>query len=830
MNFKKITTAVCLCCAIVTGMAQNKSKLSIPKDREIEKKVEKKISTMSLDDKIGQMIQLEIDMVLFADPNYSVQTLMKLREHDLAATIKQFGLENAYDSHAMAGNTQADYQFYLLSKAIANKQGYRLDVPKLDTAFAKYRVGSFLNAFGSIAADTQLWNTAINQIQRQSIKILGVPCLYGLDQVHGTTYTKGGTLFPHHIGMVATFNRDLAKRMGEICAYETRACGVPWIFGPNLDLGRKASWSRQYEGIGEDSYLGGMMGAAYLHGLQGNDPNHVDQYHVGTCLKHYFAYGVPDNGIDRTPANVTEQDLREKYFAPFMNAFRNGALSVMTNSSLVNGLNGVANHEFLTNWLKRDLNWDGMIITDWGDIENLRVRDHIAASKEDAIKMAVNAGVDMIMVPSEYGYGALLKKLVNDNEVSIGRINDAVKRVLRLKHRLGLFENPYSESKEYPLFGSKEHRVVSKQMALESEVLLKNENNTLPLKQGSKILVCGPNANSMRCLNGGWSYSWQGNKVETFTTSYNTILKALQNKFGNESIVYEPGVTYDETGDWQKENTPEIGKALHAAANAEYIIVCVGENSYAETTGNINDLNLSKNQKELVLAMEATGKPVIMVLNEGRPRLINELVQGAKSIIDIMLPGNDGGDALADLIAGDANFSGRLPFTYQSYPNSMTTYDFKVCESRGTMSGTYNYEAHTNVQWWFGDGLSYTKFTYSDFKVNKHNFTADDELTFTVNVKNVGDRTGKEAVLLFSSDVFASLIPDNRRLRGFEKIELQPGEMKTVNFTMKGSDLAFVGSDGKWVLEKGDFTMRVGKQHLQIACTRDHTWDSPNIH
>lgn len=829
MNFKEITTVLYLCCGIITSTAQIQIKPSVPKDIEIEKKVENQISKMSLEDKIGQMIQLEIDMVTYVDPTFSIQALMNMQNKDLASTIKKFGLESEYDSNKLVGNKQAGYQFYLLSKSIAGKQGYKLDLNKLDTTFVKYRVGSMLNAFGSRAADYKMWNNAIQQIQDHSKKILNIPCLYGLDQVHGTTYTKGGTLFPQHIGMVATFNRDLAKRMGEVCAYETRACGIPWIFCPDLDLGRKASWSRQYEGIGEDPFLGSIMGISYLNGLQGNDPNHVDKYHVGTCLKHYLGYGVPDNGIDRTPANITEQDLREKYFAPFMNAFRNGALSVMTNSSLLNGMNGVANYSYLTNWLKRDLNWDGMIITDWGDIENLRVRDHIASSQKEAIKLAINAGVDMMMVPSEYSYGSLLKELVNDGEVSIDRIDDAVKRVLRLKYRLGLFEVPCTEIKDYPLFGSEEHAEVSKQMAIESEVLLKNDDNILPLKAGSKILVCGPNANSMRCLNGGWSYSWQGDRVDSFTTSYNTILEAFQNKFGKKYITYEPGVTYNEKGDWQSENTPEINKTLNAAANVDYIIVCVGENSYAETTGNINDLNLSKNQKDLVMAMEGTGKPVILVLNQGRPRLINELVPGAKAIVNIMLPGNYGGDALVDLLSGDANFSGRLPFTYQSYPNSMTTYDFKVCESRGTMSGAYNYEAHTNVQWWFGDGLSYTSFKYSDFKVNKHDFILGDELTFSVNVKNVGSRAGKEVVMLFSSDLVASLIPDNRRLRAFDKIELQPNEIKTVSFKLKASDLAFVGNDGKWLLEKGDFNMSVGKQNLIITCTQDYKWDTPNI-
>lgn len=833
MKLKDLTTILFTCCIIFCSYAQHKP--SIPENPEIEKKVETLIDRMSLEEKIGQMIQLEVNMVAYIAPEYSTEALLKKSEKELAAIIEQFDLKPYYDSKNMIDAhgrplPEAGYLFYTLSQSINSKLGFKLDPNKLDEAFGKYHVGSLLNMLGgSHASDVATWHNAIKQIQQSSLQHSDIPCLYGLDQVHGTTYSKGGTLFPHHIGMVATFNRGLAKRMGEICAYETRACGVPWVFCPNLDLGRKPSWPRQYEGVGEDPYLASEMGVSYLAGLQGDDPNHVDKYHVGTCLKHYFGYGISDNGIDRTPANITEQDLREKYYAPFLQAFRQGALSAMTNSSILNGMNGVANKRYLTNWLKEDLNWDGVIVTDWGDIENLRLRDRIALTKKEAIMMAVNAGVDMMMVPSEYTYGALLKELVEEGAVSEERINDAAKRVLRLKYRLGLFDMPHTDMEDYPLFGSLEHAAVAKQMALESEVLLKNENNILPLKQGKKILVCGPNANTMRGLNGGWSYSWQGNNVEDFTSSYNTILDAMRNKFGEKNIIYEPGVTYNEKDDWYVENIPEIEKVVEKAKEADYIVVCVGENSYAETTGNINDLNLSPNQKDLVRMLEKTGKPVVLILNQGRPRLIYDIVSCARAIVNIMLPGNYGADALADLLAGDENFSGRLPFTYPSYPNSFTTYDYKVCENRETMPGIYNYEASTNVQWWFGEGLSYTTFDYSNFKVNKAHFTAADELIFTVDVKNTGKFKGKEVVMLYSSDLFASLIPDNRRFRAFEKIELKPGETQTVSLKIKATDLAFVNAEGKWVLEVGDFTMMVGSESLTITCTEDYYCTTSNI-
>lgn len=809
----------------------------LPKDAAIEAKVQAQLQKMTLEEKIGQMVELEINMITYNDPTYSMQKIMFMDEKELDQTIRKFGLQNQYKASELVAKTPEDRQnmqkmiaLYGLSNAITSKLPFKIDEVALDSVINKYKVGSILNAPRTTAQTPEVWNYVVKTIQDASMKGLGIPDIYGLDQMHGTTYTAGGTLFPSAINMAATFNRDLTFKMGEIVAYETRACNVPWIYGPDIDLARNQAWSRQYEGFGEDVYLSSEMGRAAVRGMQGTDPNHIDKYHVASTLKHYFAYGVPNNGLDRTPAILSDQELREKQFAPFLAAFKEGALSIMTNSSIVNNMNGVANRRFLTDWLKRDLNWDGMIVTDWADIENLRTRDHIAATQKEAIQMAINAGVDMMMVPSQFTYNALLKQLVEEGGVSMDRINDATARVLRLKYRLGLFDTPNTLKEDYPKFGSAEFAAYSRQAALESEVLLKNENNILPLQKGKKILVAGPNANSMRTLNGGWSYTWQGDGAgrEEFTGKYNTIYEALQNKFGKKNVTLVEGVRY-EGGNWQDEVADGIDAAVKAAAGVDYIVVCVGENTYAETTGNIADINLSANQKELVKALAATGKPVVMVLNEGRARTIYDIEPLVQGIVHTLLPGNYGGDALAELLAGDANFSGRLPYTYSSKPNAFVNYDYKACEVRGTMSGVYDYDAKTYEQWWFGAGLSYTTYEYSNLKASKTEFTKDDILTFTVDVKNTGKMAGKEVVMLYSSDLYASLMPDNKRLRAFEKIELQPGETKTVSLKVKASDLAFVGANNQWTLEAGDFNIIVGKQILPIKCLGTYSWPTPNI-
>lgn len=747
---------------------------AIPHDEAIEQQIAERMSKMTLDEKIGQMLQFSVDQVTLEYPQ-------------------------------------------------GQSGPFRLDEEKLNRLLGKYHIGSILNMLGGEASTPEVWRKTIAQIQKANKKYTDIPVLYGLDQVHGTTYTAGGTLFPQHIGMTATFNPALAKQMGQITAYETRACDVNWIFCPDLDLGRKPSWPRCYEGMGEDPLLAAVMGEAYLEGLQGQDPNHIGKYNVGTTLKHYMAYGTPDNGIDRTPANVSLQDLREKYFEPFRRVIKHGALGVMTNSSILNGMNGCANKELLTNWLKRDLNWDGMIITDWADAENLRLRDHIAVDKKEAIELTVNAGADMLMVTSDTAYFSLLKQLVLERKISMERIDDAVSRVLRLKYRLGLFSQKAARAKDYPEFASEEHQAVARRTAVESIVLLKNDNDLLPLKKGQKILVCGPNANTMRGLNGGWTYTWQGSNNEKFTTAYKTIFQALAEKLGQENVRLAEGVSYNNKGNWQDEFAEGIDSTVEAARNCDVIVACIGENSYSETTGNILDDNISDNQRRLVEALAKTGKPIVLILNEGRPRIIHSLVPKAGAIVDVMLPGNYGGEALALLLSGEENFSGKLPFTYPSFVNAFTTYDFKVCERRDVMPGVYDYWADTNVEWWFGDGMSYTTFAYSNLRANRTTFGHDDTLTFSVDVTNTGRRDGKEVVMLFSSDLAArDVIPGNRRLRAFEKVNLKPGEKKTITFKLHARDLAYVNRSGQWVMEKGEYKMTIGDQSIMINAMQDH--------
>ena len=779
-NFKKLALASVLCTGVCLTAGGQKPAPAIPSDPVIEAHIQKWLKKMTLEEKIGQMCEITIDVV-------------------------------------------SDFE-------ASKKNGFTLNPAMLDTVIGKYKVGSLLNVPLSVAQKKEKWAEAIKQIQDLSMKEIGIPCIYGVDQIHGTTYTLDGTMFPQGINMGAAFNRELTEKAAAISAYETKAGCIPWTYAPVVDLGRDPRWSRMWENYGEDCYVNAEMGKASVRGFQGSDPNHIGEYNVAACMKHYMGYGVPVSGKDRTPSSISRSDMREKHFAPFLAAIRQGALSVMVSSGVDNGIPFHANRELLTEWLKEDLNWDGMIVTDWADINNLCTRDHIAATKKEAVKIAINAGIDMSMVPYEVSFCDYLKELVQEGEVPMSRIDDAVARVLRLKYRLGLFENPYWDIKKYNKFGSEEFARVALQAAEESEVLLKNEGNILPLAKGTKILLAGPNANSMRCLNGGWSYSWQGHLADQCAGAYNTIYESLCNKYGKENIIYEPGVTYApyKNDNWWEENQPEIEKSVAAASRADVIIACIGENSYCETPGNLSNLTMSENQRNLVKALAATGKPVILILNQGRPRIINDIVPLAKAVINVMLPGNYGGDALANLLAGDANFSGKMPFTYPKYINALANYDYKPCENMGQMGGNYNYDSVMDVQWEFGFGLSYTTYSYSNLKVDKTSFTADDVLTVSVDVTNTGKVAGKESVLLYSKDLVASSTPDNIRLRNFEKIELNPGETKTVTMQLKGSDLAFVGYDGKWRLEKGDFKLKCGNQWTDIQCSETKVWDTPN--
>ena len=821
-----LLTTMFLGCTMVAAQAQ---KPAIPRDAALEAKVEKTLAKMTLDEKIGQMLELNIDVM----GKMRVENA-KVDREKVRSVLQQYGTGQA-ELEKLLKMTDEQIIDRLGSYPIDIYQGdtkrvWKLNETMLDTLISKWKVGSILNAPGTRAPSVEQWQKWIRLIQEKSMKYLGIPDIYGLDHNHGVTYTQGGTLFPQPINMGATFNTDLVRIGAEITAYESRAANCPWVYNPVVDLSRDPRWPRVYESFGEDAILNSKMVVAEIQGYQGNDPNHIDRYHVGTSTKHYFAYGAPWTGKDRTPAYLSPQMIREKYFEPFKEAALAGTLTMMVNSASVNGVPLHASYEYLTKWLKEDLQWDGFLVTDWADINNLYSREKVAKDKKDAIRIAINAGIDMSMDPYNVEFCILLKELVNEGKVPMSRIDDAVRRILRAKYRLGLFDEPNTGGKGFEKFGCDEFAQASLKAAEESEVLLKNEGNILPLKPANrKILLTGPNANQMRCLHGGWSYTWQGSKAEDLSEKYNTIYEALCNKYGKENIILDQGVTYDEGKAYYDENEPQIDKAVKAAAGADVIIACIGENSYTETPGNLNDLWLSKNQRNLVKELAKTGKPVILVLNEGRPRLIADIEPLAKAVIDILIPGNYGADALANLLAGDANFSAKMPYTYPREINSLNTYDYKVSEEVGTMAGAYNYDAKVSLQWPFGFGLSYTTYEYSNLKVNKKNFTANDVLTVTVDVKNTGARAGKEAVLLYSSDIVASVVPDNKRLRDFTKIELQPGETKTVTFQLPASKLAFVGADGRWTLEEGDFVLTVGNQTVGTACTATKIWDEPNI-
>ena len=779
---KKFFMTVVLAGVAMAAQAQTGVKPAIPRDAALEAKIEQTLSKMTLDEKIGQMLELNLDIM------------------------------GKYDATGV----------------------WKLNETMLDTLISKWKVGSILNAPGTRAASVEQWQQWIQLIQKKSMKHIGIPDIYGLDHNHGVTYTQGGTLFPQPINIGASFNTELARTGAEITAYESRAANCPWVYNPVVDLGRDPRWPRIWESFGEDAIVNSKMVVAEIKGYQGDDPNHLGKYHVGTSTKHYFAYGAPWTGKDRTPAYLPIQILREKYFEPFKQAALAGTLTMMVNSASINGVPVHASYEYLTKWLKEDLQWDGMLVTDWADINNLFSRERVAKDKKDAIRIAINAGIDMSMDPYSVDFCILLKELVKEGKVKMERIDDAVRRILRVKYRLNLFAEPNTGGKGYEKFGSDEFARKALQAAEETIVLLKNEDGILPLVRGSKgapskILLTGPNANQMRCLNGGWSYTWQGSKAEDLAEKYNTIYEALCNKYGKENIILEQGVTYNEDGAYYDENEPQIQKAVDAAAQADVIIAAIGENSYTETPGNLTDLWLSHNQRDLVKALAKTGKPIILVLNEGRPRLLADIEPLAKAVVNILIPGNYGGDALANLLAGDANFSAKMPYTYPREINSLNTYDYKVSEEVGTMAGAYNYDAKVSLQWPFGYGLSYTTYEYSNLKVDKAQFTANDVLKVTVDVKNTGTRAGKEAVLLYSSDLVASVVPDNKRLRDFTKVELQPGEVKTVTFQLPAKSLAFVGADGRWTLEEGDFILKIGNQTVPTACSETKIWDEPNI-
>lgn len=712
------------------------------KSEEIDQRVKDLLAKMTLEEKVGQMTQVTLQVV-----------------------SKVQGTRN---------------------------QMHQLDDAKLEEAIKKYHVGSILNVY-DVAHSIEYWHEIINKIQNIATKEtrLGIPVLYGIDAIHGTTYTKGGTLFPQAISMAATWNSDLEKEAGKITAYETRASGIPWNFYPVMDIGRQPLWPRLWETFGEDVYLASQMGKAYIEGAQGNDLSQPDK--IATCLKHYVGYSYPINGLDRTPAWISERMLREYFLPTFEAGIKAGSPTIMVNSAEVDGIPGHANYHLLTEILRNELNFKGLVVSDWEDIKRLYTRDKVATSPKEAVKIAVMAGIDMSMVPTDFSFYDYLLELSNEGAVPMWRIDEAVGRILKVKMQLGLFENPFPNIELAKHFGCKEFTDANLEAARESIVLTKNENNILPLSKNLKVLVTGPTANMLSVLNGGWTITWQGNEETLYPQEKNTLLEAIQNKIGKDNVTYIEGTSFD------KDINTKL--AVAETKNADAVILCLGEPTYCETPGNIFDLTLNKAQLDLVNKIVETGKPVILVMLEGRPRLITEIEPKMNAIVLGFLPGMEGGNAIADVLFGDYNPNGKLPITYPRYPNGITLYDYKPMED-------FDGNGY-NPLWQFGYGLSYTKFSYSNLKLSSDEVDPSDELTVTVDVKNDGKISGKEVVQLYLTDLYGSVSRPNKQLKGFQKVLLNPGETKTVSFKLNKDHFSFIGQDNKRIVEPGEFKLAV---------------------
>lgn len=746
-----------------------------PDKAEISNRAEELLKQMTIEEKVGQMTQVTLDVIGEGDNRFS------------------------------------SFEPFNLDKEILRK------------ALLEYHVGSFLNTANNRALTTEKWYSIISEIQETnaSESRLKIPIIYGVDEIHGATYTVGATMFPQQIGQAASRNPELVQRGAEITAYETRASGISWNFSPVLDLGMDPRFSRMWESFGEDPYLASVLGVAMIDGYEGKNNNIGHPEKVASSLKHFLGYHAVTSGKDRTPAYIPEDVLREYHLPPFKAAIDAGAHTIMVNSGIINGIPVHANYDLLTSLLKEELGFEGLVVTDWADIENLHRRDRVAENDREAIKLAINAGIDMSMVPYEYErFFDNLVALIKDGEVKEERINDAVRRILKVKLALNLFETPVTNYENYPKFGSREFEQAAYDMASESITLLKNEGDILPLNKNVKVLITGPNANTMRTLNGAWTYSWQGEKTPEFSEQYNTILEAVQKEIGEKNVTYIPGVNYVEGGKYYEDEKAQFEEAITAAANADYILLCLGENTYTEKPGDLNDLYLSDNQTELALRLAATGKPVILILNEGRPRIISKFEQEMEGIIQAYLPGNFGGDAIADVLFGDVNPSGKLPYNYPRYPNALIPYIHKHSEEQSAAEGVYNYEADYSPQFSFGDGLSYTTFEYSELNIDQTTMGTSGSIKVDVTIRNTGERKGKEVVELYTSDLYATgITPDVRRLRKFTKIELNPGESRTVSLTLNAEDLAYINRDGKPFVEPGDFELMVNdlKQKFEVT-------------
>lgn len=734
----KLITFLCL----LTISLTTTEIISQKKNSDIEKKVKDLLSQMTLEEKVGQMTQVTLQVV-----------------------SKKQGTKD---------------------------QHHELDEAKLEEAILKYHVGSILNVY-DVAHESEYWHEVITKIQNIALKSrLKIPVIYGIDAIHGATYTKGATLFPQALAVASTWNKDIAKRIGEITSIETRASGIPWNFYPVMDIGRQPLWPRLWETFGEDVFLASELGVNYIRGAQGDDISRQDK--LATCLKHYVGYSFPLNGLDRTPAWISERMMREYFLPSFEAGILAGSPTIMVNSAEVDGIPGHANYHLLTEVLRDELKFKGFVVSDWEDIKRLYTRDRVASSPKEAVRLAVMAGVDMSMVPQDYSFYDLLLELVKEGKVPMKRIDEAVSRILSVKFQLGLFENPFPNKELLKNIATEEHKQANLNAACESIILAKNDDDFLPLKKDKKVFVTGPTANMLSPLNGGWTITWQGNEESLYPQEKNTILEAIKSKVGESNVKYMEGCSFDAD--------INSNEAYMEATNSDVIVLCLGEPAYCETPGNIYDLTLPKAQLDYAKKLIATGKPVVLVMVEGRPRVITEIAKDVKSILLAFLPGMEGGDAIADIIYGDENPSGKLPVTYPKSPNGITLYDYKPLE--------YFDENKYNPLFPFGHGLSYTKFKYSNLKLSSDKIKMNEKLVVSVDVENVGKIKGKEVVQLYLTDLYGSVSRPNKQLKGFEKIELNPGEQKTVTFTIDKSHLSFIGIENKRIAEPGEFVVTIG--------------------
>ncbi len=741
MILKRFLYLMPLCTMLACSSSEEGQKNAIEHDAEIEALIAK----MSIEEKVGQMTQINLDVI-------SVGEVFNLVEP------------------------------------------HQLDPAKLDVAINKYFVGSILNV-GGHTYPREHWEYIITTIQEKATQEgNGIPILYGIDAIHGVNYTQGATLFPQQIGQAATWNPDLVEQGAAITAYECRASGIPWNFSPVLDLARHPLWSRFFETYGEDVYLAKQMTAAAIKGYQGEDPSNPEK--VAACMKHFLGYSMPISGKDRTPAWIPERQLREYFLPTFEEAIANNALTLMVNSGEMNGIPVHADYDILTTLLRDELGFQGLVITDWEDIIKL-YRDHkVAKDMREAVKLAVMAGIDMSMTPNDYSFNDALIDLVKSGEVPESRLDESCRRILRVKKKLGILKNPVPNFKSYTQFASEVHQNAALETALESITLLKNDDNTLPLAKNAKILVCGPAANSLNILNGAWTHTWQGIDTAFNTKGVPTILEALR-KHSTGQIDYVLG------SDLSKEVS--IAQAVAKGKSADAIVICLGEIPSTEKPGDIEDLNLPIAQQNLVRALSQLGKPIILTFSFNRPMIVREIEPLAKAIVHTYLPGDYGGEALAKILYGDVNPSGKLPFTYPRHTGSLFFYDHKHTE---LLDKDFGYNTF-NPQWQFGFGMSYSKFTYSNLKVNKTQYGQSDVLKFSVDVKNESATAGKEVVQVYIADLVASITPSVKRLRGFKKVMLKANESQTISFEIPVSSLAFVGKDLKWIVESGEFEVQV---------------------